>query len=175
MESVATLSTGTKLPTFRMNAFLHINGQIVKSIHGLPDPGGECSTIETSRTISQLTRYDVPEDISLKILGFSGYRVPFSYCTLVPLSGYIHKGTGKTKIHPRRGHEGPDVEYRYKSTLSLTSALVGSGWSTPRPLNHPWKTRYPLYRRLGGPRGTVWTGAENLASHRDSISGPSSP
>jgi len=25
----------------------------------------------------------------------------------------------------------------------------------------PGKTRYPLYRRLGGP---VWTGAENLAS-----------
>jgi len=28
-----------------------------------------------------------------------------------------------------------------------------------------------MYRRLGGP---VWTGAENLASHRDSIPGPSS-
>ena len=27
----------------------------------------------------------------------------------------------------------------------------------------PGKTRYPLYRRLGGPRGPVRTGAENLA------------
>jgi len=26
----------------------------------------------------------------------------------------------------------------------------------------PGKTRYPLYRRLGGPQGPVWTGAENL-------------
>ena len=25
------------------------------------------------------------------------------------------------------------------------------------------KTRYPLYRRLGGPPGPVWTGTENLA------------
>jgi len=27
----------------------------------------------------------------------------------------------------------------------------------------PEKTRYPLCRRLGGPLGPVWTGAENLA------------
>ena len=25
------------------------------------------------------------------------------------------------------------------------------------------KTRYPLYRGLGGPQGQVWTGVENLA------------
>ena len=31
---------------------------------------------------------------------------------------------------------------------------MGGGWSTPRPGRFtPWKeTRYPLYRRLGGPR-----------------------
>ena len=28
----------------------------------------------------------------------------------------------------------------------------------------PGKTRYPLYRRLGGPLEPVWTGAENLAA-----------
>ena len=39
----------------------------------------------------------------------------------------------------------------------------------------PGNTRYPLYRRLGGPAGPVWTCAWNLASHRDSIPGPSSP
>jgi hypothetical protein len=37
------------------------------------------------------------------------------------------------KALPRTGHEGPEGEYRYSSTLSLTSALDGSGWSTPRP------------------------------------------
>jgi hypothetical protein len=35
------------------------------------------------------------------------------------------------------------------------------------------KTRYPLCRRLGGPLESVWTGAENLGPHRDSIPGPS--
>jgi len=39
----------------------------------------------------------------------------------------------------------------------------------------PGKTRYPLYRRLGGSQGLVWRGANNLAPHRDSISGPFSP
>ena len=28
-------------------------------------------------------------------------------------------------VHPRTGHEGLDVEYRYSATLSLTSALDG--------------------------------------------------
>jgi hypothetical protein len=39
--------------------------------------------------------------------------------------------------------------------ISLTSALDGGGWSIPRPGRFtPGKeTRYPLYRRLGGPQG----------------------
>jgi len=40
--------------------------------------------------------------------------------------------SGKGKGHPRTGHERPEGEYRYSSTLSLTSALDGSGWLTPR-------------------------------------------
>jgi len=35
-------------------------------------------------------------------------------------------------FHLRKGHEGTGREYRYNS-LSLISALDGSGWSTPRP------------------------------------------
>ena len=61
---------------------------------------------------------------------------------------------GKVKVHPITGHEGPKWEYMYSSTLSLTSALegVGSQRHAPAPLP-PGKTRYPLYRRLGGPQG----------------------
>jgi len=33
----------------------------------------------------------------------------------------------KGKVQPRTGHEGPEVEQRYNSTLSLTSALDGGG------------------------------------------------
>jgi len=41
----------------------------------------------------------------------------------------------KAEGHPRTGHEVPEGEYRYSSTVSLTSALDG-GWvvnATPRP------------------------------------------
>ena len=63
----------------------------------------------------------------------------------------------------------------YSSTLPSTSVLdgVGDQLHTPAALP-PGKTRYPLYRRLGGHLGRVCTGAENLAPHRDSIHGPSS-
>jgi len=37
------------------------------------------------------------------------------------------KGKGEVKVHPRTGHEGPDVAYRHSSTLSLTSVLDGVG------------------------------------------------
>jgi hypothetical protein len=40
---------------------------------------------------------------------------------------------GKGKVYPRAGHESPEGEEMYSSTLSLTSALDGGGWSTPRP------------------------------------------
>jgi len=52
-------------------------------------------------------------------------------------------------VHPITGHEGPEVEYWYSSTFSLTSALDGLGGQRHAPAA---KTRYPLYRRLGGPQ-----------------------
>ena len=50
------------------------------------------------------------------------------------------------KVYPRTGHEGPEGEKRYSSTLSLTSALDGGGWLTARPCGFsPGKeTRYAL-------------------------------
>ena len=38
-----------------------------------------------------------------------------------------HKFGAQGKVHPRTGREGPQGEYRYSSTLSLTSALDGVG------------------------------------------------
>jgi hypothetical protein len=46
---------------------------------------------------------------------------------------YLTPRIGKGKVHPRTGHEGPEGEQRYSSTLSLTSALDEAGWATPRP------------------------------------------
>jgi len=63
----------------------------------------------------------------------------------------------KGTVHPITGHEGPEGEYIYiySYTLSLTSALNGGGWSTTRPgrFTSGKETRYPLYRRLDGPQG----------------------
>ena len=45
----------------------------------------------------------------------------------------------------------------------------------PRPPFIPWKNPVPIVQEAGWAPGQVWTGAENLAPHRDSIPGPSSP
>ena len=53
----------------------------------------------------------------------------------------------------------------YSSTLSLTSALDGGGWSTPRPGRFtPGKDPVPIVQEAGWAPGSVWAGAENLAS-----------
>ena len=43
----------------------------------------------------------------------------------------------------------------YRSTISLTSALDGGGWLTPRPgrITAGKETRYALCRSLCGPQG----------------------
>ena len=67
----------------------------------------------------------------------------------------VQSGTIWYQIDARTGREGPEREWRYSSTVSLTSSLNAIGWSTPRPgRSTPRKeVRYPLYRRLGGPQG----------------------
>jgi hypothetical protein len=79
------------------------------------------------------------------------------------------------KFHPRTGHEGPEGELRYSSTLSLTSALDGVVGQRHAPAAlSPGKTRYPLYRRLDRPQSRSG-GCGNSRPHRDSILGVSSP
>jgi hypothetical protein len=59
----------------------------------------------------------------------------------------------KFKVHPRTGHEDPEVEEMHSFTLSLTSSLEGVGGQRHAPATlPPGKTPYPLYRRLGGPQ-----------------------
>ena len=70
----------------------------------------------------------------------------------------------KVKVQFITCREGPDGEWRYNSTLSLTSALDGVGWLTPRPGRFIPGIGISAYCIIGwvGP-GPVWTGAENLA------------
>ena len=80
------------------------------------------------------------------------------------------------QVSPFTGHEGPQGEQRYSSTLFQTSALEGGEGSASRPGSTlpPGKTRYPLYRRLGGPQGRSGQ-VRKISPHRDLIPGPSSP
>jgi hypothetical protein len=92
------------------------------------------------------------------------------------MPAHRNEGKGKGTVHPITGHEGPEGEYRYSSTLSLTSALDGVGGQRHAPTAlTPGKTRYPLFRRLGGPQGRTGRVLKKSRPHRDSIPGPSIP
>jgi hypothetical protein len=60
--------------------------------------------------------------------------------------GSLENSSCKGKDLSRMGHEGPEGEQRYSSTLSLTLAL-DEGWvvnSTPRPLYPREKNPVPI-------------------------------
>ena len=83
---------------------------------------------------------------------------------------------GKGKGHPITGHEGPEGEQMYNSTLSSTSALDG-GWvvnATPRPLYPRERPGTHCTGGYVGPRVGL-DGCGKSRAHRDSIPGPSSP
>ena len=83
----------------------------------------------------------------------SPYAFVVDIKVVVP-SFMVSKGKG----HPTTGHECPEVEYRYSSTVSLTSALDGFGWSTPRPsLLTPGKDPVPIVWEAGWAPGPFMT------------------
>ena len=70
--------------------------------------------------------------------------------------------SAKGKVNPNLTKA--EGEWRYSSTLSLTSALGGGGWSAPRPGRFtPRKDLVPTVQEAGWAPRPVWTGAENLA------------
>jgi hypothetical protein len=75
---------------------------------------------------------------------------------------------------PITGHEVQGREEMCSSNPFLPSALDGGGWLKPPPASlPPRKTRYSLYRRLGGPQclsRMVW----KISPPPDSFPGPSS-
>jgi hypothetical protein len=78
---------------------------------------------------------------------------------------FYHFQIRKSKFNPRTSHEVPEGEKRQSSTLSLTSALDGGGWLTPRTGriasgNDP----VPVVEEAGRAVVAVWTTAENLAN-----------
>ena len=64
----------------------------------------------------------------------------------------------------------------YNFTPSLNLGLDRGGWLMSRPGRFtPAKDPVPIVLEAGWAPGPVWTGVENLAPHRNSIPGPSSP
>ena len=92
------------------------------------------------------------------------------------------KGKGKVKCTlvqvlrlctVRRAHKGSRG-----IALPFLDHGTRRGWGvsvTPRPLFTLWKDPALIVQEAVWAPGTVWTGGENLAPHRDSIPGPSSP
>ena len=78
-----------------------------------------------------------------------------------------YKRRDKSKVHPRTDHECPEWELGYSSTISLTPALDGGGWSTPRPGRFtPGKDPAPIVLEAGWATGPFRMGAENLTHTR---------
>ena len=73
------------------------------------------------------------------------------------------KVKGKGKGYPITGHEDPEGEQMYSSTIPSASVLDGGGCSTPRPGRFtPGKDPVPIVQEAGWAPGPVWTGAEDL-------------
>ena len=94
---------------------------------------------------------------------FGGKKIPWFRTTEGTAAGTFLFTTRSTlsykgKVYPRTDHEGPEGEWWYNSTLSLTSALDGGGLLKPSSgrFTSRKETRYPFYRRLGGPQ--TWSG-----------------
>ena len=91
-------------------------------------------------------------------------------------STFFQTHTLKGKVHPRTGHEGPEGEEVYSSTLSLISALDGVSGQSHAPAALTTGKR-PGTHCIGG-----WVGPRagldrcgKSHPHRDSIHGSSNP
>jgi len=77
------------------------------------------------------------------------------------------------KVKVKISHYRPSVAQRVGRGIALLFHDCGTRrgeWSAARPGRTlpPGKTRYPFYRRLGGPPGPVWTGGKSRL-YRNSI------
>jgi hypothetical protein len=73
------------------------------------------------------------------------------YLYLIYIYMYVYD---KGRFHPKTGHEDPEGEEKYISTISLTLPLDGVGGERHAPAAlYPGKTRYLLYGKLSGSHG----------------------
>jgi len=87
------------------------------------------------------------------------------FCTQVMLSLLIAKNT--VNAHPVTGHEGPEGQWRYTSTLYLSLVLDGVGGQCHAPTTLPLgNDLVPIVQKAGLAPGPVWM-CEKYPSHWD--------
>jgi len=120
--------------------------------------------------------WEVNKAGSISDYGSNMCYMSFLHCFTCIISRGIRAVKGKGK---RKGDTcQADTEGRRETQFYQfwTTAVELSGCTAPRPgLFNPWKkTRYPLYRRLGGPRGRCGP-VHGITSHLGSNFGPAGP
>ena len=114
-----------------------------------------------------------PGTVYLKLASF----VIFARLSLYVQRQFPKLTTSTAMSLPRTGYEGlrGGVEIYLYSFFNLGARWCGC--STPRPgrFTPGKKDPVPIVQETGWDPGSVWTGAENLAHHPDSIPGPFSP
>ena len=105
--------------------------------------------------------YKVVKDDRKKEMPLSQLQLALSPVSIEYTSENLSKGKGL----PTTGHEGQEGEQRYSSTLTLTSAIDGGGWSTPSPGRFtPGNDPVLIVQEAEWAPGPIWTGVENLDS-----------
>jgi hypothetical protein len=103
--------------------------------------------------------------------GFGGY-----YTCILRKKPVTSALTNKMVKVPRNRSEGPEGGRGIPLLFPDLGTLEGGGWLAPRPGRFTLrKDPVPIEQEAGWASGPVWTCAKNLAPHRDSIPGPSSP
>jgi hypothetical protein len=110
-------------------------------------------------------------------------------CQWLDVSAYFYRNMAALASRPCKMHikvkvklsrYRPGVAQRVGRGIALLfharSIIRGGEWlaARPKPNLPPGKTRYPLYKRLGGLQSRYGE-VRKISPHRDSIPGPSSP
>ena len=129
-------------------------------------------SFETSGNTTTKTHHDIPDDFKNRTIIKSTNFAQHTQATHIAYMGEVSNKCRVSRFQPFTGHEGPQGEQRYSSTLFQTSTLEGGEGSASHPGSTlpPGKTRYILYsyRRLGGPQGRSGQ-VRKISPHRDSI------
>ena len=94
-------------------------------------PVGLSERVVSSLYMSLPTQHRISTRLVASIPGIKRFQTYPLDCTATGIG--MKANFLKVKVHPIICHEGTEGELIYNFTSSLTSALAGVGWLTPRP------------------------------------------